>query len=214
MTPQTRLETTYPSSKDSSATDTSTEILDEWDTKTAHLSAAWTPEQRYSFYIKKGIPAEFIPPLERDVLTRIEQLLPASMTHDRFKILRSELFKDLHESYDVALRKSIVDYILLDEQEQRRLQIPFKSSLYIPRISRAPVPWHDSIRETRKLISDNLFVTNPMMLSVLKIFAEYEDCRLFDMSVFTEANTPMSTDEFQSIIRTQRIAFKTKLTTE
>ncbi|KAJ3098250.1 Dynein heavy chain 3, axonemal [Phlyctochytrium planicorne] len=190
-------------------------VLDPYDLESTNIAKRLTPEQRYWYYVMKGIPDDAIAPIEDGTLHAVECHIPEKLfSTDYLQTKRKEMIAEICDDYRIALKQSIVDYILLDDSERQRLLIPNFVQNYIPRIARAPVPWHDELAKTRGFISDNLFLTNPVMLELLKIFSSIESSRIVDMSVFTPAVLPMTIEDFQSILRSQCQAFKAKLLNE
>ncbi|KAJ3114982.1 Dynein heavy chain 3, axonemal [Phlyctochytrium bullatum] len=190
-------------------------ILDPYDLQSVNISKRLTPEQRYWYYVTKGIPEDAIAPIDQTTLKNVEKYIPDKFcASDHLQAKRQEMVIEICEDYNIALKQSIVDYILLDDNERKRLMIPKFVRPYVPRIARAPVPWHGDLVRTKAFIADNFFLTNPVMLELLKIFSNIEKARLVDMGVFTPSVLPMTIEDFQSILRSQCQAFKAKLLTE
>ena len=58
------------------------------------------------------------------------KMSPTLARGENFAGIRKELEEEVEESYCLSLRKSIVDYVLIDEEERKRLRIhstPFTS---------------------------------------------------------------------------------------
>lgn len=80
---------------------------------------------------------------------------------------------------------------------------------------RAPVPWHLDVLEMKENIEKNLYITNPVMLELLKIYHDqFSGTKIIDMSLFAENMIPTSVEQFQSILKSQCQAFKTKMLNE
>lgn len=60
----------------------------------------------------------------------------------------------------------IVDYILMDPMERKRLFIESIPHMFPQRVIRAPVPWHSVYRNAKKWNKEHLHIVNPMMLSL------------------------------------------------
>ena len=63
-----------------------------------------------------------------------------------------------------------VDYILMDHDERRRLHITWTPTPYPQRVIRAPIPWHDSYQLSKDRTNMHLFITNPMMLELQRLW--------------------------------------------
>ncbi|KAJ3049383.1 Dynein heavy chain 7, axonemal [Rhizophlyctis rosea] len=191
-------------------------ILDPYDLASENFSKQLSPEHRYMFYVTRGIPDDAIAPMDPIFVTGFQDRIPEKyLASDPLQYTRHNIFKEVQADYTKALRKSIVNYILLDPTEQSRLSIPPPPPPYQSRIARAPVPWHESVLQTKLQMSENLFITNPVMMEVLRVYIEkFEKSRVIDMSVFNESVLPMTVEEFSSILRSQCAAFKSRLLNE
>jgi dynein heavy chain len=214
--PQERIKSIIPSiPSDGSPKKFVPVVLDPYDLESETISHQLTPEQRYWFYVQNGIPAESIAPLETKALDNIQALIPSKLiAADTLNSTRKEVIGEIRETYDLAVKQSIVDYILLDPSEQERLQIPPFLERYVPRIARAPVPWHEEVGKSKEGMEQDLYVTNPMMLEVLKAFSPFESLRIVDLSVFTPNVLPMTMEDFQNTLKNQCAAFRAKILNE
>lgn len=190
-------------------------ILDPYDLPSVNLQKLLTSENRYMYYINEGIDEKEIYPLQNSTVENITKLVPESyLKRQNLQNKKAETIKEINEFYNLAMKKSILNYVLLDEKEKERLNIKKVPKVFTPRISRAPVPWHDELIETKKIINENLFITNPIMLEISKIFESYQNCKIVDMSVFNESILPVTIEDFQSILKNQCTAFRNKLMNE
>lgn len=64
----------------------------------------------------------------------------------------------------------IVDYILMDPIERKRLFIENIPRMFPQRVIRAPVPWHSVYRNAKKWNEEHLHTVNPMMLSLKELW--------------------------------------------
>ncbi|KAI8893820.1 dynein heavy chain and region D6 of dynein motor-domain-containing protein [Globomyces pollinis-pini] len=190
-------------------------ILDPVDLESHTISKQVTAQQRYYFYVERGIQNECLSQMDDITLQSIQSQLSTSMRESTLlKPTVQTLLEEIKQNHLTAVKQSIVDYILLDPSEQQRLKIPFIVQRYEPATARAPVPWHDHLITIKKTIEQNLFITNPVMGQLLQIFALFEKCKVVDMSVFTPSVLPMTVGEFQAILKNQCLAFKNKLLNE
>lgn len=141
-------------------------------------------------------------------------LPPKLLVADSLQGTRKNVIGEIKEDYDLAIKQSIVDYILLDPTEQRRLQIPPFLERYVPRLARAPVPWHEDVGKSKAGMEQDLYVTNPMMRELLTAFSPYENLRIVDLSVFTPNVLPMTMEDFQNTLKNQCAAFRAKILNE
>jgi dynein heavy chain len=175
-----------------------------------------TPLDRYVYYVQRAIPTQVIAEMEKDQMHRIHGLIPRGLVQsEQLRKLREALEEEVVGDYELAAKQSVIDYILLDSDEQRRLFIPHKPYTYIPTTIRAPVPWHSDMQLHRSFISENLFVTNPIMKELVRLFEDsFGTQHIVDMSVFVESVLPMSIQQFLNILKVQCIGFRNRLLNE
>lgn len=64
----------------------------------------------------------------------------------------------------------LVDYILMDPMEKRRLFIESIPRLFPHRVIRAPVPWHNVYQSAKKWNEEHLHTMNPMMYNLKELW--------------------------------------------
>jgi len=190
-------------------------ILDPYDLPSINLQKLLTSENRYMYYINEGINEKEIYPLQDSTIENITKLVPLNyLKSPNLQNKKAETIQEINEFYNLAMKKSILNYILLDDKEKERLNIKKIPKVFEPRISRAPVPWHDDLKNIKQIINETLFITNPIMLEISKIFETYQNCKIVDMSVFNESILPVTIEDFQNILKNQCAAFRNKLLKE
>ncbi|KAJ3297193.1 Dynein heavy chain 3, axonemal [Borealophlyctis nickersoniae] len=216
VSPATRILTTYgPLPEIAPPRPPTPPILDPYDMTSTNIAKQLTPIQRYEYYVTHSIPPDSIAPMDPTSITAIESRIPERyLTPDHLHPTKQTLLAEFQTDYATALRRSIVDYILLDPVEQERLLIPPLPPPYTPRTVRAPVPWHATMVTNKGFMEENLFITNSVMLELLRIYEVFEKCKVVDMGVFTPGVLPMTIEEFQGILKNQCMAFKSKLINE
>ena len=78
----------------------------------------------------------------------------------------SSLEQEVRGDYVVAAKKSILDYILLDQEEKERLEMSVRPEAWEPRVIRAPVPWHQAFLQSRQFCRHNLFSLNTVSIKL------------------------------------------------
>ncbi|KAK2580549.1 hypothetical protein KPH14_007682 [Odynerus spinipes] len=97
-----------------------------------------------------------------------------------FNEIVQELEVEIIDDYKKSLRYAIVDYILLDADERKRLLVETMPMEYPVLIIRAPVPWHQSKITANHFMQYNLFVTNEILRDILELwFSKYGDTMIF-----------------------------------
>ena len=87
--------------------------------------------RRYNYYIEKGTSTSMVAPLAPNQFEIFYSKLNDELKNSPFlKPVRDELYKDIIINYEYAMRKAIVDYVLLNMDERARVKIE-----WIPRPS-------------------------------------------------------------------------------
>ncbi|MEE6480199.1 hypothetical protein FKM82_012486 [Ascaphus truei] len=148
------------------------------------LSRPGTPSEghmhRYYRLIEESIDPCMVTPLSIEWLRGIYSYIPAELCEVRNKSLQ-DLTKEAEENYTNAIKKSILDYLLLDSAEQERLgiEIPLQTS---NSAGREMFPWHESVNRASSKLKNSLHVTHPIMPTILlNFYAKYTTFRLVDV---------------------------------
>ncbi|XP_027629546.1 dynein heavy chain 3, axonemal [Tupaia chinensis] len=166
-----------------------------------------TPSQsdleRYYYYLTNGIRKDMIAPEENEVMVRISKLISNTLlASPSLEPLMTALVEEKENDYYSSLMKSIVDYILMDPMERKRLFIESIPRTFPQRVIRAPVPWHSVYRSAKKWNEDHLHTVNPMMLSLKELwFAEFKDLRFVRTAELLAGKLPLQPHEYRDVIR-------------
>jgi dynein heavy chain len=76
--------------------------------------------------------------------------------------METEIISD----YNRSLCKAMLDYILLDPEERKRLKIHNFPAEYPAIVIRAPIPWHNTFVISSHVLHHRLFIVNPILLSL------------------------------------------------
>lgn len=80
--------------------------------------------ERYQYYIENGPDKSMIAPLPDNQFEVFYKLIkPELREHPFMKEFEPTLIRDIHNAYEYSMRKSILDYVLLNFEERRRLKI-------------------------------------------------------------------------------------------
>ncbi|KAK2495200.1 hypothetical protein MC885_014560, partial [Smutsia gigantea] len=159
--------------------------------------------ERYYYYLTNGIQKDMITPEEDEVMARISKLISSRLlTSPLLEPLMVVLMEEKENDYYSSLMKSIVDYILMDPVERKRLSIESIPRVFPQRVIRAPVPWHRVYRNAKKWNEKHLHMVNPMMLSLKELwFAEFRDLRFVRTAELLAGKLPLQPNEYQDMIQ-------------
>lgn len=90
----------------------------------------------------------------------------------RLLVLRERLEDRAKVWFKWALKKAVVDYILLDPAERVRIKVFQTEQPYRPKLIRGPIPWHNSYVTCRDAIRNTLFLSHPILVRLRKLWNE------------------------------------------
>ncbi|XP_032823200.2 dynein axonemal heavy chain 3 [Petromyzon marinus] len=160
--------------------------------------------ERYYYYVVHGVYGNMLAPPESGQWERVLRLLPERLVGDH---TLAKMLPDLRDEsvgdYDFSLRRAIVDYILEDPAERRRLRVASVPRPFAVRTVRAPVPWRAAFQQAQASAASDLFSIHPMMLHIhwlwLHQFSELRFVRVADLHA---AALPLPPLEFEELVRT------------
>ncbi|XP_047461369.1 dynein axonemal heavy chain 3 [Mugil cephalus] len=161
--------------------------------------------ERYMYYINNGIPSSVLAPEPSQQMINIKKLLPPD-TDDRkqLRILRDDLEEEAKKVYHVTIKRSIVDYILMDPSERYRLSINSIPKPFPRKVVRAPVPWADSYRDAHMWQSQHLFTVSPIMLQLQDVWVNsFSSLRFVRLDDLFSTHLPLLPSEFEEFVQRQ-----------
>ncbi|CAB0007617.1 unnamed protein product [Nesidiocoris tenuis] len=84
----------------------------------------------------------------------------------------AKLKNDLMDNYYLALRTAIVEYVLKDPEERKRLNIETMPYKFPTVVIRAPVPWHASTVVNSQRFDYRFYGGHPVVLKIRELFEE------------------------------------------
>ncbi|KAH0504188.1 Dynein heavy chain 3, axonemal [Microtus ochrogaster] len=159
--------------------------------------------ERYYYYLTNGIRKDMIAPEDEEVMVRIYKLIPkVLLATPALEPLQVALRTEKERDYYCSLMKSIVDYILMDPMEKKRLFIESIPRLFPHRVIRAPVPWHNVYQSAKRWNEEHLHTVNPMMHNLKELwFAEFKDLRFVRTADLLAGKLPLLPNEYQDVIQ-------------
>ncbi|OMJ80715.1 hypothetical protein SteCoe_18966 [Stentor coeruleus] len=141
--------------------------------------------KRYMHYIESEISTEVIAPIRQYWIHNILDLVPAEwkfISKEQVEFLLDEMLNEINKDYYSALRKSILDYVLKDPEQLKRLGFEYNPH---PPVDYGSKPysglepseeWQTNVMMARMLMSDNLST-----LMLRQLWVEYENLLLVDL---------------------------------
>nr|XP_046272658.1 dynein axonemal heavy chain 3 isoform X3 [Scatophagus argus] len=170
--------------------------------------------ERYMYYITTGVPSSVLAPLPQQQMMNIMRLLPPD-TEDSGKhlqILRANMEEEVRRDYYFSLKKSIVDYILMDPSERQRLSIASVPKPFPMRVIRAPVPWATSYKEAHMWQSQHLFTVSHIMVLLQNVWlSSFSSLRFVRLQDLFSTSLPLLPSEFEEFVHRQCQATRDEL---
>ena len=111
---------------------------------------------RYDHFAQ-SIDSSELEPLDTTSFDSIWSVSPLAQTYTDTQM---ELETEIQDDYLKATKCSIVDYILMEKSEQKRLRINIPPETLCPVTIRAPVPWRSSFQSSSDFCTENLHTTS------------------------------------------------------
>ena len=178
---------------------------------------------RYMLYIDEEIPVDMIAPIRVYWINHILELIPADLhaiDPSRVTALVDSMLKEMNENYYNAVKKSILDYILKDENEMKRLEIY--------QVLNTPIDWGDNyykgiepeeewkqnVMMARMLMSENLCIWSQasLTLSLMELWQHFENLLFVDLPSPRKEPVPLS--RFSKAQHDKATEVKTKLSSD
>lgn len=193
-------------------TQNQTAPINPFDVESNKINQQLTSTEKYNYYLQNGIPESEIDTSTDAILLNAYKLVPETLLKNRFLLkYKNTIEGEFREHHKYSVRKSILNYILLDVEEQKRLGITLVEEKEIV-YGRGPVPWHDSCEEARVLVKKHLWHLNPMMTKIKNIFEAFKENATFDFG-FIGSFGHVGLEEFVGIVKDQIVKIKETLST-
>ncbi|KAL5473898.1 hypothetical protein EMCRGX_G028462 [Ephydatia muelleri] len=161
--------------------------------------------KRYEYYLKHGVPTSELPSLPDETTPHVHsRILPKLLGNPDMQELCSELWEEVHKDFQTSMQKSVVDYILMDSMELRRLRIASLPPQHPRHVLRAPLPWHETLCQARDAQAIQLFVTSEVVRELQQLwFTKYSHIHFVDLEAMKSAAYPMDIMQFEALVAQQ-----------
>lgn len=187
----------------------------------ARLAAKKACYKRYYTYIQEEIGIDSVAPIKPIWITDIMNLIPFDFQYLEKNFVESLIdlmVNEINKDYYDSIRKSILDYVLKDEEEKLRLGImeTFDGVLdYGENYYQGLEPdefWKEHVNFAREEINQNLVICNKATLKLMRLWKKYE---LMYFLFFPQKKDQPMTIQYYIKIQEDRInEVKTSLSTE
>ena len=145
----------------------------------ARIAARKISYARYRQYVENEISVDVIAPIRQYWLTHIIELIPGDLhavEKERIEHLIDTMLNEINKDYFDSVRKSILDYILKNENEMKRLGIqqvldqPIEWGLDFYKGLEPNEEWKHNVMMARMLMSENLCICSHATLELMKLW--------------------------------------------
>jgi len=171
------------------------------------INARRVSYNRYRQYVENEISVDVIAPIRQYWLTHIIELIPGDLhavEKERIEHLIDTMLNEINKDYFNSVRKSILDYILKDENEMRRLGIQ--------QVLNQPITWGDdfykgiepneewkhNVMMARMLMSENLCICSQATLELMRIWREKGYYQMYLVECPTIQTPPVPLQAFKA----------------
>jgi dynein heavy chain len=174
--------------------------------------------KRYLKYIHdpEFIKNEEISRFKRDWITNAVKRIPKAVLDKEDELIRN-IFQEIFGDYRIAIKKSIMNYILLSPEERLRLSIPLllrDSPCSSERITKAGSfsvliykGWHSFVENAKEFLQNNLYNMNIVNSSILNWNEDFKEVSLVENDIIQHMavlGKSMSPHTFMKIQRHHR----------
>ena len=161
--------------------------------------------KRYRQYIENEIQVDVIAPIRQYWLTHIIELIPGDLhavEKERIEYLIDTMLNEINKDYFDSVRKSILDYILKDENEMRRLgiqQVINKPITWGEDYYKGIEPdeyWKHNVMMARMLMSETLCICSQATLELLRVWRDNEYYNTLLVDLLKPEDQPVTLDTF------------------
>ena len=173
---------------------------------------------RYRQYVENEISVDVIAPIRQYWLTHIIELIPGDLhavEKERIEYLIDTMLNEINKDYFDSVRKSILDYILRNEKEMKRIGIqqvlnqPIKWGNDYYKGIEPNEEWKHNVMMARMLMSENLSICTQSTLELKNLWMDYNHHMFVDLP--EERSDPLSLNEFLSCQENQMTKVKNLL---
>lgn len=160
---------------------------------------------RYRQYIENEIQVDVIAPIRQYWLTHIIELIPGDLhavEKERIEYLIDTMLNEINKDYFDSVRKSILDYILQDENEMKRLgiqQVINKPITWGQDFYKGIEPdeyWKHNVMMARMLMSETLCICSQATLELLRVWRDNDYSNTLLVDLLRPEDPPINLDDF------------------
>nr|CAI5856319.1 unnamed protein product [Callosobruchus analis] len=156
--------------------------------------------QRTVYYLTEGILPEHIPPYDRSLLKRIRLKIPEKYKSIRdYKAMLTADENLVLMLYCIFMRKHLLQYVLHDPGEWKRLNFETFPIDFPIMLIRAPVPWHTTFCLNQQLMEKHYYNGNVVLRKIRDLwFESYDNMLLLPLEALeVKSLFPIDPGEFE-----------------
>jgi hypothetical protein len=170
---------------------------------------------RYHQYMTHCIPEDEIEEFNEEwagnMLVRLTQSSIFSLPDEILGGTSEDYLQKTRENYKHAVAKAILDYVLMNPTERRRLELlnpPVDNATVLTphpqRLTAVPHSWFEFVGEARDAFESSSTLCEPSLLQVLGLWQEFHDLLTVDIPEVTDSVKVITIDEFEAMQNNHR----------
>ncbi|XP_030747452.1 dynein heavy chain 3, axonemal isoform X2 [Sitophilus oryzae] len=148
--------------------------------------------ERIVYYLGEGIDPKDIPPYNRELLVRAKRKIPDKYRSVKgYKNMISAHECEVQRWYCIYMRYNMVQYVLNDPNEWKRLRIESFPKPYPALVVRAPVPWHNQYCVSKQYMERHYFQGNIVIRKIGELwYNKYQSIYILPMDQLELESAP------------------------
>ena len=133
--------------------------------------------KRYLNFIENSISDDYISIMKSDWIVQIIKMINRIYLMKQYDILVNDCFKEMTHDYKIAMKTSILDYILKHPEQRQKLNIPISfrrikeyAEERITRPSDDDIQWKSKFQKNKLSISNNLYIMCENATKIMSYF--------------------------------------------
>ncbi|XP_025198734.1 LOW QUALITY PROTEIN: dynein heavy chain 3, axonemal-like [Melanaphis sacchari] len=183
--------------------------------KSVEIAICKEDKEKIKYYLNEGISSDFYDPFPEYLLENIKENRVKPNLIKKYYFLTTFMENEIRHNYDFACKKIILDYILMDPSELKRIGITnyYRSKNFSMQI-RGPIPWNQTAIIQRNQLKDNLYIFNESILMLNDIWKKYSKGYIFSIENLKKVGLPIKPSSLNEFLDTSCEQFRHKLIKE
>ncbi|XP_050427931.1 dynein axonemal heavy chain 3-like [Adelges cooleyi] len=187
-------------------------LKNKWRNVNRNQTLTKEDSERINYYLNNGITDDAYERFPQQVLVKLKKNRVELNLIKKHSFIAANLDNEVRHNYTTASRKIILDYILKDPDELKRLQI---TKYHLPEhptmLVRGPVPWHHMTAIKREQLRHSLYIFKEPILMLDRIWEKYSEGFIFSIDTLKTNGMPIGPVGLQEFLDKSCRQFRSQL---